>query len=181
MKRILVQITVAAVALALIFGSLFGVVYLVNEYSLPRVFSEYVQEYSFRYGVDANLVYAVIKAESNFDENAVSAKGARGLMQLMPITHTFIAHRLGVTDYDIDDPETNIRFGTWYLGYLYEKFQSRYLCVAAYNAGEGNLRNWLVKYGTADGELSWIPFPETRAYTRNVMRYYDLYRSDYQY
>ena len=53
--------------------------------------------------------------------------------------------------------------------------------MAAYNAGEGNLRNWLVKYGTADGELSWIPFPETRAYTRNVMRYYDLYRSDYQY
>ena len=156
-----------------------GVIYLVREYSTPEAFSAHVQKYSFMYGVDANLVYAVIKAESNFEEDAVSAKGARGLMQIMPATEQFIAEKLGVTGQDIFQPETNIRFGVWYLSYLLERFGTRELAAAAYNAGEGTLRRWIEE--GFDGKPMHIPYFETRVYVNDVIKFFELYRNKYNY
>ncbi|MFA5676773.1 MAG: lytic transglycosylase domain-containing protein [Christensenellales bacterium] len=170
------------IACAMISFTLFGIIYFANEYSTPEVFSEHVSRYSFMYGVDANLAYAVIKAESGFDEDEVSRKGARGLMQLMPATEKFIAEELNEErGYDIFDPEINIKFGVWYLSYLTEKFESRELVIAAYNAGEGTVRKWMSAYGTELGCLCHIPYPETKRYLRNVLKFFELYRNKYNY
>lgn len=127
--------------------------------SLPLFDSAYdhiIVEYAKKHDVDAALVSAVIKAESDYDPRVVSHKGARGLMQLMPAT----AKRFGVKN--SFDPEQNINGGTRYLRWLLEKFEGRAdLAVAAYNAGEGNV--W--KY---DGVP---PFRETVNYVNRIAKH----------
>ena len=109
-----------------------------------------------KHGVDPLLVKAIIKAESDFDPQTVSVKGARGLMQLMPQT----ADDMGVAD--IDDPQNNIDGGVKYLKRLMGIFKSDLkLVVAAYNAGE----NAVIKY------KSIPPFKETREYVKKVFKY----------
>ncbi len=82
-----------------------------------------VERYSKKYGVDEALILAIIKTESGFDKNAVSKKGAKGLMQIMPETANFIAERLGRGEYDLFDGNTSIEFGVYYLSYLFERFK----------------------------------------------------------
>jgi soluble lytic murein transglycosylase-like protein len=98
----------------------------------PGIYSESIRQEARRFDVDPGLVQAVIAAESNFDPKAVSPKGARGLMQLMPATAT----RFGVKD--VFDPAQNIAGGVAYLRYLLDMFEGDLvLALAAYNAGEG--------------------------------------------
>jgi len=111
-------------------------------------------------GVDPDLVQAVIATESNFDPRAISAKGAQGLMQLMPAT----AAELGVAD--VWDPGENIRGGTAYLARLLAKFDDLPLALAAYNAGEGTV----TRYGGVP------PYQETQEYVRKVMGRYQRLR-----
>ena len=96
-----------------------------QEFTYPTSYEEYVLKYSREYGVEPELVYAVIKTESSFDENAVSNVGARGLMQLMEDAYSWVKYRLGdESEYNFDvmfDPETNIKYGTYYLSYLLKK------------------------------------------------------------
>ncbi|NIA12874.1 MAG: transglycosylase SLT domain-containing protein, partial [Nitrospiraceae bacterium] len=123
------------------------------QYSSKDV-SELVRHYARRYALDANLVFAVIQAESNFNPHAVSPAGARGLMQLMPGT----AAEMGVTD--IFDPAQNIAAGTQYLAKMHNLFSNnRALALAAYNAGP----NAVKKHGGIP------PYPETRLYVRKVL------------
>ncbi|MCI0653903.1 MAG: lytic transglycosylase domain-containing protein [Methylococcaceae bacterium] len=111
-----------------------------------------------RHHVDPKLIHAVIRAESSYNPNAVSHKGAVGLMQLMPQT----ADRYGVTDRE--DPDQNINGGVEYLSDLIAMFSSDIrLAVAAYNAGEQNV----IKYGN-----KIPPFKETRQYVAKVMKFY---------
>lgn len=180
-KRTVLQVGMVVTGILLLLPVLFGLIYFVRDHAFPRTFSDEVGAYAFEFGVDANFVFAVIKQESNFDERAVSKKGARGLMQIMPSTERYIAKKLGEEHYDIYDPETNIRFGAWYLGYLYYRFGSYELAAVAYNAGEGTLRGWLSKYGDYEGNLTCIPYAETSGYVANVMKYYEQYRSSYYY
>jgi soluble lytic murein transglycosylase len=119
-------------------------------------------------GLDPALVCAVVRAESRFRADAVSPRGAVGLMQIMPDTAVWIAGRLGVSEFDIDDPETNLRFGTWYLRYLIDRFGSLDLALAAYNAGPTRVAGWVAE-GTA-------PYPETAAYVTRVLRAMPVYR-----
>lgn len=115
---------------------------------------------SLRYGVDPTLVKAIVKAESDFDTRAVSHKGAKGLMQLMPET----ARLMGVKN--IHDPEENVEGGIRYLSKLLKMFNFEIpLAVAAYNAGE----NAVLKYGNIP------PFSETQNYVKKVMHYHRLY------
>lgn len=108
-----------------------------------------------RHGVAPELVAAVVRAESAFDVRAVSVKGARGLMQLMPAT----ARRFGVPEERIFDPAANLDAGTRYLAWLLERFQGRLsLALAAYNAGEGTVD----RYGGVP------PFRETRGYIQRI-------------
>ena len=126
-------------------------------------YSEPIQSAASQYGVDPNLVRAVIATESNFDPRAISSKGARGLMQLMPSTAT----RFGVRD--IEDPGQNIRGGVQYLRYLLDLFGGDLvLALAAYNAGE--------KVVQSTGRVP--NFQETREYVDRVLIQYGRPRTD---
>lgn len=136
--------------------------------------------YADEFGVDRFLVAAIIHCESSNRETAVSPVGARGLMQIMPDTGEWIASKLDVADYTEEklfDPETNIRFGCWYLDYLMDKFNgNRVNVLAAYNAGPGNVSEWLKNEEySSGGELVRIPFPETSQYVQKVQRVYEKY------
>lgn len=114
-----------------------------------------------RHGVNPALVAAVVRAESAYQREAVSVKGARGLMQLMPAT----AERFGVQAEQITDPATNLDAGTRYLRWLIERFEERLpLVLAAYNAGEGTVQ----RYGGVP------PYRETWEYIRRIYRYLEL-------
>ena len=130
MKKNILRVTILITAFFILSVILYGLCYLAKEYSTPRVYEEQVIRYSFAYEVDANLVYAVIKAESGFDRRAVSKKGAEGLMQLTRTTSIYVAEKLGENPEGIDlfDADTNLKYGTWYLSYLIIKIQERGPC-----------------------------------------------------
>lgn len=125
-------------------------------------FGELIRKASEKYGLDPDLVFSVVAAESNFNPRAVSRRNARGLMQLLPET----ARRLGVKD--IYDPAQNIEAGTRYLRDLLKLYQGDLaLTLAAYNAGPGAVR----RYGRVP------PYNETMAYVRAIRKTYELRKS----
>jgi len=125
----------------------------------PGPYQSTVQEVSLRYGVDMDLVNAVIRVESNFRPEAVSPKGCLGLMQLHPDT----ARRFGVRN--VFDPVQNIEGGVRYLEFLLDYFQGDLeLALAGYNAGE----NAVIRYGGVP------PYPETIDYVKKVRRLYEF-------
>jgi soluble lytic murein transglycosylase len=169
----------------LISACLFGCASMEEQY--PRKYSEIVTEEAKNCNLEEALVYAVIKAESNFDANAVSRVGAMGLMQLMPSTFQWMLDREGntqLTEDDITNPSINIRYGCHYLAYLSTKYSSVYEIAAAYNAGDGAVDLWLNDdHYSSDGvHLDSIPYPETASYaekvTENYKTYLELYYSN---
>lgn len=147
----------------------------------PIKYQEQVERYADQYGLDKYLVYSVIKCESSFKHEARSRAGARGLMQLMPATAQWFAENKEKIEYSEEllyDPDYNIRLGCAYLKYLDKRFNGNTDNVlAAYNAGEGRVREWLSStLYSADGEnLSDIPYPETKNYVERVKETYALY------
>ena len=121
----------------------------------PVHYDELIHRTASRYGVEPELVKAVVRAESNFNRHAVSHRGARGLMQLMPRT----AHSYGVRN--LHDPEQNIQGGVRHLRRLLDRFQNVRLAVAAYNAGAGAVRRF----------RGVPPYRETLRYVDKVLRY----------
>ena len=134
----------------------------------PRITQAYdpaIKRASLQHGVSPALVKAVIAAESGFDPEAVSRKGAQGLMQLMPTT----AERMGVDD--ALDPWQNIDGGTRYLSQMIERFPGELaLALAAYNAGPEAVKR----------HRGVPPYEETRTYVRRVLRYYEKYHADFR-
>ncbi len=157
------------VCVALILGGAL----LFYQIKYPVRYQEYIAKYSGEYALDRTLVCSLINEESSFDTNAVSAKGAMGLMQITPSTGAFIADMLS-EDFDREnlfDPETNIRYGCFYLDYLRTKFVDEEVYLSAYNAGETTVRLWLSNQNLSnDGvTLSTIPYKITRQYTKNIL------------
>ena len=147
-------------------------------------YTEYVKKYANEYNVDEYLIYAIIKAESNFEPDAVSHRGAKGLMQLMYSTAEDIAKRINVNlnEDNILDPDININLGTKYISMLIQKYNNTNLALAAYNAGSGNVDGWIEK-GTlkSDGsDIENVPFTETNNYVRKILRDYEIYKNIYE-
>lgn len=153
----------------------------------PKKYEEIVSLYAEEYNVNENLIYAVIKAESDFDENAVSNKNALGLMQIMEDTAKDIAKKNNIkvdennARQDILDINNNINIGTKYLATLLEKYQNTELALAAYNAGTGNVDNWIEKkILKEDGSnIENIPYKETNNYVRIILQNYKIYKMLY--
>lgn len=172
----------AAVIVALCSDAV-GIYFEKHEY--PTKYDKYVDLYSNEFGVDKNLVYAIIKAESNFKDDAVSSAGAIGLMQIMPATYIYdIKDALGMSgdESNLYDPAINIRSGVYYISRLIEHFNDVRAAIAAYNAGIGNVSKWLEDAKICDdGKLITenVPFYETRVYINRVEYYYEQYTSLY--
>ena len=153
----------------------------------PLYYADTITAYADAQELDPALVAAVILCESSYDPKAESRLGARGLMQLMPDTAEWGAHKLDEAgaDYSFDnlyDPQTNIRFGTWYLGYLSRRFNGDATkIVCAYHAGQGNVDSWLKnpQYSSDGVTLDVIPTQDTATYASRVLRARDIYRKYY--
>lgn len=151
---------------------------------LPIKFEEQVKTYSRVYELDEYLVYSIICAESGFDKDAQSHVGAKGLMQLMPETASWLneKYKLNIDATNLFDAETNIMLGCCYLSYLMERFDNDVsLVLAAYNGGEGNVKKWLnnESYSIDGKTLKHIPYEETRNYVKKVSTYYKIYKEIY--
>ena len=159
--------------------------HLKNEYdyiSHPKKYAEFVEQYAKEYNVPEHICYAVIKCESGFDSTAVSRAGAVGLMQITPATFTYLCSRTG-DDYEtgmLYDPETNIRYGIYYLSMLYDRFGVWETVFAAYNCGPSRVDGW-IRDGKANesGRLTEIPIAETAAYVKRVAAAIEQYDALY--
>ena len=134
-----------------------------------------VTKYARQRKIDPSIVFSLIRRESAFNKNAVSRVGARGLMQIMPKTGKFIAKKLKESWRTVEmlfDPETNLRFGTFYYKHMLNRFSGNFaLAAAAYNAGPHRVNRWLPDSQTlpADIWIEMIPFDETRNYVVAVL------------
>jgi len=141
----------------------------------PLAYESIVRGHAENYALEPALLAAVIYQESKFDPEARSDAGAVGLMQLQPDTARGIALRTGGSKFKVDDltnPEINIRYGSWYLRHLLDKYDEERLALAAFNAGQGNVDSWR-------REGKGIAFAETRAYVERVAELKDIYRDAY--
>jgi len=176
--RGLVIVAVLGAAVALIVAKV-DVQQALREVTLPLRHDDIIRQQAAEKDLDPALIAAVIYAESRFAEGQTSAAGAMGLMQVTPSTAEAIAAKSGGTAFqvsDLDDPEINIRYGTYHLRDLLDQYDGNLIAaLAAYNAGSGNVDKW----GGSALELDDIRFDETRAYVEQVLQKRDQYRDNY--
>lgn len=156
----------------------------IGRFFLPIYYRQVIFQEAAAAGLDGYLLAAIIKTESNFNPRAVSPKGARGLMQIMPETGKWVAGQKGLEGYSPDllfNPEYNLKIGAWYVSELYREYDGdTVLMLAAYNAGRGNVNKWLDQTWTGEqGSIDRIPYPETRQFIRKVLFYQKAYRFFY--
>ncbi|HSW62073.1 MAG TPA: lytic transglycosylase domain-containing protein [Dissulfurispiraceae bacterium] len=152
----------------------------VHDLYFPVAYRAEVEEAARKTGLDAGLLLAVIREESLFDPDARSIAGALGLMQLMPQTAQRVAQSAGIPYRSADDiyrPRTNIMLGAAYLKSLIAEFGGIPYAIAAYNAGEEVVREWIRTgaYGAVDEFMEDIPYYETQNYTKKVLTSYFQY------
>lgn len=150
----------------------------------PLDYTDYINKYSKEYDIDPLLASAIINVESKYNKDAISSKDARGLMQIGPTTGKWAGEKLNIENYNSNMlfiPETNIRIGIWYLSVLRNEFGDNLdLILAAYNAGSGNVQDWLRNelYSEDGIDLDNIPFKETADYVVKVrlnLKIYNLF------
>lgn len=175
--------------LALIYGGvklLFPAANLVNEKLYPRTYQNWIEQYSKEYGMDENLIYAVCKIESNFQADAESNVGAKGVMQMMKPAFEWVQYRTqddsGVAYEQVYEPEIAIKYGTCMLSLLQKELgDDERSIVAAYHAGLNTVQSWLQdpQYSSDGKTLENIPYSDTNWYVNKVMEtkaiYEDLY------
>jgi soluble lytic murein transglycosylase len=141
----------------------------------PLVYEPIIVGHARNYGLQPELLAAVIYQESRFKADAKSASGAIGLMQLLPRTAQGIALRTGGSRFRVADlytPELNVRYGSWYLRHLLDKYDDEEFALAAYNAGQRHVDRW-----RRDGV--GIQFAETRDYVERVQELKEIYARTY--
>ena len=159
----------------------------VKQQQYPRSYSDYVNKAAKAYDLDPNLIYAVIRTESSFNPDAGSEAGACGLMQITPETLDTYMHIRGesneYTYEDLFDPAVNIDYGCYILRDHLDTFGDEECAVAAYNAGPGNVSNWLNDPNISeDGKTlitENIPYDETRDYVKKVEDTKNVYKKLY--
>jgi peptidoglycan lytic transglycosylase len=173
-RLVLAMVGIAVLAIA------FGTIHLTQpawyeRFWYPLRYEEIVRGHARNYRLDPALLAAVIYQESKFESNARSDRGAIGLMQLLPETAKGIAARTGGSKFriaDLYDPEINVRYGSWYLRHLIDKYGSERTALAAYNAGQANVDSWRAR------GLD-IQFEETRHFVDRVEKLKGVYRHAY--
>ena len=152
-----------------------------SAYLYPVKFREEIIAHAEKFDVEAPLVASVINVESGYNQNALSNKGAIGLMQILPSTAEWVCKKLG-RDFEenaLFDPVENILIGSFYLSYLIDYFDSQNLAICAYNAGMGNVKKWLAneEYSSDGTNLHEIPFKETKQYLEKVQKNMSIYKN----
>lgn len=141
----------------------------------PFPFLEPIVHWSQQRQLNPLLVTGLIRQESRFEPKIGSSAGAKGLMQVMPGTGSWIAGKIQLKEYNLEDPNDNVKLGTWYLDHTHEEYNNNsLLAVASYNAGPGNVAKWISKYGFSDPDafIERIPFAETKGYVESVFANY---------
>ncbi len=178
-RKIIAGIMIAVIALILAFQIK---PILRHIYKMPHY--DIVEQMSQKYRVDHFLIYAMMKAESSFRTDAQSHVGAKGLMQVMDKTAEWAAEKIGIENFQPDmiyDPKINIEIGCWYIAKLLEDNDGEMVnAIAAYNAGDGNLRQWQKELGKEKLTIEEIPFADTRTYVTKVLGYYENYQKIYR-
>lgn len=154
----------------------------------PKIYQEVVSINAKKYHVEENLIFAVIKAESNFTKDAVSNRDAIGLMQLMEETAKDVAKKNQIeinaenVKEELCDVNKNIEIGTCYLSMLMERYENKEVALAAYNAGIGTVDGWIEKgVIKKDGtDIEKVPYKETNNYVRKILRDYKIYEDLYK-
>ncbi len=148
-------------------------------------YPDLINKYSEKFDLDSYLVTALIREESYFNPSAISSAGARGLMQIMPSTATYIAAKENVPYYNKQElliPEDNLNLGCAYLKYAKNKLNNNdLLAVASYNGGPNAVKSWTNKsnYNNLDEFIENIPYEETKNYVKKVYRTYWIYLNMY--
>lgn len=141
----------------------------------PFPFLDYTEAWAQKHQLNPLLVTALMRQESRFETDIRSVAGAVGLMQIMPDTGKWVAQQISVKDYNLENPNDNIRLGTWYLDHTHDTYKDNsLLAVASYNAGPGNVSKWINQLGLTDPDefVEYIPFPETKGYVEHVFENY---------
>ena len=184
-----------------------GAIFLYSHISYPLKYKQEIEDASTEFNIPAQLIASVINAESGFDKNAISNKGAVGLMQIMPSTAEWVVKKMladgganvnfsklsknkdfstelyNVADKsgELFDVKTNIRIGTYYLTYLINKFSNLETAICAFNAGEGTVANWLknAEYSEDGAQLKKVPYKETKNYLEKVKLNLKIYEKKF--
>lgn len=182
-KRLLVLLLVLLVAGTVLFAAFQD---KIERWEYPIEYSEYVTYYADKYDLDPLMLYAFIRTESNFNPKADSGAGARGLMQITEVTFDWIKTKIAPTEdltfEDLYDPETNIRFGSYFVSYCLLRYQDDLAtAAAAYHSGWGTVDGLLsqAEY-SADGKtLDHYPYPQMRLYVKKITSSYQRYQEIY--
>ena len=183
-RALLAVVAAVGLALATVVTGILPLDDTLREITLPLRHDDVIRQQARDKGLDAALIAAVIYEESRFRDQTSHA-GARGLMQITPDTADFIAKHSGGVRFEQSDlatPQINISYGSYFLRYLIDHYDGHEpIAIAAYNAGIGNVDDWVAKAGGPDSfdHTEHIPFPETRAYVHNVLERRGEYRDHY--
>ena len=182
LSKFLLACVVVAV-LAILFSKL---IVRYQQFMYPLKYSAYVETNAEKCNMDKYFIYAVIKTESNFDENAESDVGARGLMQLMEDAYDWVKYRMSdernITYDDMYKAEYNIEYGTYMLKLLNDEYADYPTVLAAYHGGRSAVNTWLEDSSNSkDGKtLDSIPSQTTEHYVNKVMKAYESYKNLYE-
>ena len=141
----------------------------------PFPFLQEIETWSQQRQLNPLLVTSLIRQESRFEPEIRSSAGALGLMQVMPATGKWVAGKTNLKQYSLENPGDNVQLGTWFLSYTLKEYHNNsMLAVASYNAGTGNVTNWVGRLGKSDPDefVEAIPFDETGNYVRQVFGNY---------
>ncbi len=181
-KKILKRIGLISVVFLTLAVIFFGSVSILKTL-YPISYVKFVEKNASENNLSEYFVYAVIECESGYNEKAVSYANAKGLMQLTPDTFQWLQSKKGedLPEEMLFDAETNIRYGCYFYGILFEKYADETTAVAAYHAGMGNVSKWLEdeRYSYDGKTLYDIPFKTTKKYVNKVIKTKNIYSKLY--